>query len=45
MLTGVGKFNIVILFIFQSNENIPADMYWFCSLSGGRVGRGLSDYF
>ena len=26
MLTGDGKFNIVILFIFQSNENIPADI-------------------
>ena len=26
MLTGDGEFNIVILFIFQSNENIPADI-------------------
>ena len=26
MLTDEEKFNIVILFIFQSNENIPADI-------------------
>ena len=36
MLTGDGKFNIVILFIFQSNENIPADIDSVPGPGGGR---------
>ena len=44
MLTGVGKFNIVILFIFQSNENIPPDIDSVPG-PGGSGGRGLPGYF